>query len=64
MEISGKDWMINVSEEDLVKLAMRLLHDNGEQITLRSVSEMSGLSVQTVKSVVQQMAAARQAKEQ
>lgn len=64
MEISGKDWTLSVSDEDMVRIAMHQLKQSGEKITLQSVSQVSGLDVQTVKLIAQQWAAQRQAKEQ
>lgn len=55
--IQGKDWAFEVSDEDLVKIALRTILDNNEKITLRSVSELSGLDVQTVRTIIQQMVA-------
>lgn len=64
MQINGPDWTLDISEEDLVRITMRQLKQSGKKITLQSVSQVSGLDVQTVKLIAQQWAAQRQAKEQ
>lgn len=64
MLITGKDFAFEVDDYTLVRMAMCTLRDNGEKITLRSVSEVSGLTVQQVKATIQQMVAERQKDEQ
>lgn len=64
MLVTGKDFAFEVSEQALVRLAMNHLRQNNVKITLRSVSEVSGLDVQQVKATMQQMVAERSAKEQ
>lgn len=56
MQISGKDWTLEVSEQDLVRMAMSTLRKNNEKITVQSVSTVSGLSVPQVIATMRQMA--------
>lgn len=60
MQISGKDWTLDVSEEDLVRMAMNSLRKNGEKITVQSVAQVSGLPGAQVQSIMRQMLAEQQ----
>lgn len=57
MEIVGKDFCFNVDDRDLVRIAMSQLRNAGEKITLQSVSQVSGLNVQVVKTILLEMKA-------
>lgn len=64
MEIVGKDFCFNVDDRDLVRIAMSQLRDAGETITLQSVSEISGLNVQDIRSILLEMKAEHERSEQ
>jgi len=55
--IQGKDWAFEVSEEDLVRMAISRLRRVGEKITMQAVCQLSGLSVARVESVMRQIVA-------
>lgn len=57
--IQGKDWAFEVSEEDLVRMAISTLRRAGEKLTMQAVCKISGLTAEQVESVMRQIVEGR-----
>lgn len=55
MEITGKDFMFAIPDRDAVLIAARQLKDTGQPITYQAVAQLSGLSVDLVRVITDEI---------